>query len=162
MLQWSISSIYLYFRLEFALGPSARVRCHLDRSRSPILSMIVALVSPTAYARSLQSLVVGQRSEDTKDDRDASIECDTHERMRYALGNVLEVHGRALDEHANGNHGVEWLAGHGRRNRGRRLTKSGGTGSGRIRAEIQPAQQVGGGSTSLHVRSSNDSAECLV
>ena len=127
------------------------MRRHLHRSRSPVLAMIVALVRTTPNTRPLQRLVVRQRGEDAKDDRHARVELDAHERVRHAVADVLEVHRRALDEHADGDHRVERLARHVRH---RDLTRCGrgGAHGWRRRAKGEPAEQVCRGRTSLDDR----------
>lgn len=59
-------------------------------------------------AGALERLVVRQTREHTKDDGRSSVELDAHEAMADSIGNVLKVHGRALDEDANGDDGVEF------------------------------------------------------
>lgn len=52
-------------------------------------------------------LVLSQHGEDTKDDGDTRVQRDTHQALRDTVGDVLEVHRLALDEHADGDYRVE-------------------------------------------------------
>ena len=97
---------------ELAFRPTSRMRCHLNRSRSPILPMVVPLVRAPPDACAFQSLVIGERGKHAEDDGNARVELHAHERVRDGLADVLEVHRRALDEHAYRDHGIEGLMGH--------------------------------------------------
>ena len=70
--------------------------------------MVVALAR-TAHASALQGLFFIEGSEHPEYDGHAGVELHAHERLRDALTDVLEVHGRAFDEHPDRNHGVEGL-----------------------------------------------------
>lgn len=58
---------------------------------------------------SLQSLLFGQASQNTKDDGNTSVETDTHQRVADALTDIFEVHGGTFEKHADGNDGIERL-----------------------------------------------------
>lgn len=74
--------------------------------------MVVTFVSSATNASAFQCLVVRQSSQDTEDNWDSGVERDAHESVRDAFADVLEVHGRTLDEDADGNDSVNRLAGH--------------------------------------------------
>jgi hypothetical protein len=59
-----------------------------------------------------QSLVFRESGENTKDDGDAGIELNAHEAVGDGIGDVLEVHGFAFDQDADGDHRVEGLGWH--------------------------------------------------
>lgn len=84
--------------------PLPPLDAHLNRSEAPILAVVVALAVDTGAGL---GLLVGQDGEHAKDDGDARVELDAHEALAGGLGDVLEVHGLALDEHADGDDGVE-------------------------------------------------------
>lgn len=52
-------------------------------------------------------LVLAEDGEDAEDDGDARVELDAHEAVGDAVGDVLKVHGLALDEDANRDDGVK-------------------------------------------------------
>lgn len=56
-------------------------------------------------------LVVVEDGQDAKDDGDTGVELDAHEAVGDGVGNVLEVHGLALDEDADGDDGVKGSSG---------------------------------------------------
>lgn len=60
-----------------------------------------------ANARAGLCLLVVEHGQDAKDDGDADVELDAHEALGGGVGNVLKVHGLALDEHADGDDGVK-------------------------------------------------------
>ena len=55
----------------------------------------------------LESLLFCQERQQSKDDGDVLVELQLHECMRHGVRDVLEMHGRALDEHSNGYNGIE-------------------------------------------------------
>lgn len=71
--------------------------------------LTVSLVALASDAGALEGLVVVEAREDAEDDGRAAVELDAHERLRHGVADVLEVHRRALDEHADGDDGVERL-----------------------------------------------------
>lgn len=76
--------------------------------------MVVVLVDVLrANAGPLKSLLVGEAGEDAKDDGDPGIESDPHEGVGDRVGDVLEVHGGALDEDADRDEDVVRLRGAG-------------------------------------------------
>ena len=69
------------------------------------------MVMPLAVdARAGLGLILIEDGEDAKDDGDVGVELDAHEAVDGGVGNVLEVHGLALDEHTDGDDGVEGAA----------------------------------------------------
>ena len=60
-----------------------------------------------ANPSALQSLFFRERSEDSKYDWYAGVQLNAHERVRDAFADILEVHGRPLDEDSDCNHRVE-------------------------------------------------------
>ena len=91
---------------EIPFAPPAYPRRHLYGSHAPVLAVVVSLIL-TAHPSALQSLFFREGSEDAKDDRHAGVELHAHERLGNALADVLEVQGRALDEHSDRDHRVE-------------------------------------------------------
>ena len=65
------------------------------------------IVTPTRDARPRLGLLLIQDGQQAEDQRHARVELDAHQAVRDRLGDVLEVHGLALDEHADGDDGVE-------------------------------------------------------
>lgn len=79
-------------------------------SGAPVLPVVVALsltAGATTDAGPREGLVLIQDGQQTEDERHAVVELDAHETMRDGLGNVLEVHGLALDQDADGDEGIE-------------------------------------------------------
>lgn len=89
-----------------ALSPSAALDAELDGGKAPVLAVVVA---GGRQAGAGAGLVVVEDGEDAEDDGDAEVEADAHEPLRHGVGDVLEVHGLALDQHADGDDGVEGL-----------------------------------------------------
>lgn len=74
--------------------------------------MVVALaLSARANTRAGLCLLLSEHGQNAEDDGDADVELDAHEALGDGVGNVLKVHGLALDEHANGNDCVKGPAG---------------------------------------------------
>lgn len=71
------------------------------------------VVAPGGQAGAGLGLAVVEDGEDAEDDGDAEVEADAHEALRHGVGYVLEVHGLALDQDADGDDGVEGLGGGG-------------------------------------------------
>lgn len=69
------------------------------------------IMTPTRNTRSRLCLLLIQHSQQAKNERHARVELDAHQAVRDGLGDVLEVHGLALDEHADGDDGVEGAGG---------------------------------------------------
>lgn len=90
--------------LDLAGGPLPPLDAHLYGGEAPVLSMVVPL---TVDAGACLCLVVGEDGEDAEDDGDAGVELDAHEAVGDGVGDVLKVHGLALDEDADGDDGVE-------------------------------------------------------
>lgn len=65
------------------------------------------IMAPIYDAGPRLGLLVIQDSEDAKDNGHTGVEGDTHQTVGDTLGNVLKVHRLALDQHANGDDGVE-------------------------------------------------------
>lgn len=146
--------MHTMLRGKLALAPPPRMRRHLHRGQTPVLTVVVALVLAAAEAGALERLVVRKGSEYAEDDGNTCIELDAHERVRHALADVLEVHRRAFDEHADSNDRVEWFLRHRdrhgrRRARARRNTTQG--------VEGEPAEQVRRGRAGLDVGAGEDS-----
>ena len=80
----------------------------------------MVVTSRTADAGAGLGLVVVEDGQDAEDDGHAEVEADAHQAMRHGVGDVLEVHGLALDQHADGDDRVEGLLRGGRGGRGRR------------------------------------------
>ena len=59
-----------------------------------------------------QSLVFCEGGENSKDDGNAGIELNAHEAVRDGVGYILEVHGFAFDQNADGDHHIKGLGGH--------------------------------------------------
>lgn len=56
-------------------------------------------------------LFVVEDGQDAKDDGDAGVELNAHQAVGDGVGDVLEVHGLALDEDADGDDGVKGACG---------------------------------------------------
>jgi hypothetical protein len=76
---------------------------HLNGSSSPVLSVVVSIRSETS---SLKSLLLGQTGEHAENDGGLGGDLGLHEALGNGVGNVLKVHGGALDEHADGDDSV--------------------------------------------------------
>lgn len=111
------------------LRPSSPLDAQLDSSEPPVLAVIMAIL---CQARAGLRLQVVEHGEDAEDDGDAEVEADAHEPLRHGVGDVLEVHGFALDQHADGDDGVEGL-----------VVRGGGGGGGEVGG--RGAEEVAGG-----------------
>lgn len=100
------------------------------------------VVAPHEYAGAGEGLVLGEDGEDAEDDGDARVEGDAHEAVGDAVGDVLEVHRLALDQHADGDDGVEGAAGRGGRCQGGQVR-------GRAAQEVAGCAAAGGGGLDL-------------
>lgn len=65
------------------------------------------VVAPAGQPRARLSLLVIEHGQDAEDDRDAEVQTNAHQALGDGVGDVLEVHGLALDQHADGDYGVE-------------------------------------------------------
>lgn len=74
-----------------------------------MMVLTVSLVTLTSNTSPLKRLVIVKTREHTEDDGRASVELDAHEGLADGIADVLKVHRRALDEHADGDDGVEGL-----------------------------------------------------
>jgi hypothetical protein len=134
---------------ELSFAPPSCPRRHLYSSRAPVLAVVVPDLH-AADPRTLQRLFFGEGSEDPKDDRHAGVELHAHERLRDAFRDVLEVHGRAFDEHPDCDHRVERPVQGTREVRAHRRTAVARDGRGRARrADLEPPQQIRRGRTGL-------------
>lgn len=105
-------SILIHVHLcKFARLPAPSLRSHFNRSKAPVLAMVVAPSPPQPSP--LQCLIIVQHSQNSKYDWDSCVQLDTHKRVRHALADVLKVHRSAFDEDTNGDDGIEWPAGDG-------------------------------------------------
>ena len=66
--------------------------------------MVVAVLSETSAGL---SLLVVQHSEYAEYHGDPAVEANAHESLGDCVGDVLEVHGLALDQNADGDHGIK-------------------------------------------------------
>ena len=64
--------------------------------------MVVALILPSTDPRTLQRLVVVEGRQNAKDDWNARVQLNPHQRMGNGVANVLKVHSCTLDEHTDG------------------------------------------------------------
>ena len=71
--------------------------------------MVVPFARRRFDARPLQALLFTQQRQQPKDDRTAGVELHPHEPVGDGVGDVLKVHGAALDQRADGHDGVERL-----------------------------------------------------
>lgn len=72
--------------------------------------------TPLHQASSLQTLLLRQNSQQPKNNRHPTIQLHPHQPVAHRIRNVLKVHRRALDQHADGDDRVEgsfWLRGGG-------------------------------------------------
>ena len=69
------------------------------------------IMPPTPDTRPDERLFLRQHSQQPKHDRHAAVELHAHEAVRHGVGDVLEVHGLAFDQHADGDDGVEGTGG---------------------------------------------------
>jgi len=104
--------------VHLATSPGLPLDTHLDGGETPVLTVVVA---PLFQAGPRPRLLLAQDRQDAEDDGDARVQGDAHQALRHAVSDVLEVHGLALDQHPDGDQGVEGAgrAG-GRRRRQRR------------------------------------------
>ena len=125
---------------EFSFSPPSYSRRHLHRGRAPVLAVVVPFIH-AANTRALQRLIFRERGKDAEYDRHARVELHAHECVRDALADVLEMHGRAFDEHSDRNHRVEWpIVGSRKRGQPRRRACDRRCGAGR--ADAQAPQQI--------------------
>jgi hypothetical protein len=126
---------------EFSFPPPSYSRRHLHRCSAPVLAMVVPCIH-AANSRALQRLVFRERGKDPEYDRHTRVELHAHECMRDALTDVLEMHGRAFDEHPDRDHRVEWPIVRGRKRERsgyrRASDRRGGAGCG----DTQSPQQI--------------------
>lgn len=90
--------------LHLSLSPSGALHAQLDSSEAPVLAMVVAAAREPGAGL---GLLVIEHGQDAEDDGHAEVEADAHEALGDGVGDVLEVHGLALDQHADGDDGVE-------------------------------------------------------
>ena len=102
---WGLPPIV--FLSEFSFPPPSYSGRHLHRSSAPVLTVVVPFIHAT-NSRAFQRLIFRERGKDPKYDGHARVELHAHECVRDALANVLEMHGRALDEYADRDYCVEW------------------------------------------------------
>lgn len=105
----------LYFRRQKPLQnppfrPPPPLNRQLHRRMSPILTMIM-LIRRVSQTCPLQALLLIQQRQHAKNHRHARLQLHPHQPMTDRIGNVLEMHRSTLDQHADGNHGVEWCEG---------------------------------------------------
>lgn len=74
--------------------------------------MVVAAFDDTRAGLGLR---LAEHRQDAEDDGHARVELHAHEALGHGVCDVLEVHGLALDQHADGDEGVEGLRGGGSR-----------------------------------------------
>lgn len=95
--------------LNFAGSPILALDSHLNSSKTPVLTMVMA---SRDEAGPRLRLLLGEHGKDTENDGHARVERHAHQALRHRVGNVLEVHRLALDQHANGDQGVEGACRH--------------------------------------------------
>ncbi|KAI9053454.1 hypothetical protein LZ554_002412 [Drepanopeziza brunnea f. sp. 'monogermtubi'] len=105
------------------------------------------VVTATGHARSRLRLLLVQHGQQSKDQRDASVELDAHQALGDGIGDVLKVHGLALDQDADGDDGVEGARGGGRLALG--VEGEGGQVGGAGAEEVAGAEGGGGGTLDL-------------
>lgn len=104
--------------LQLPLSPSRAFHAQFDSSEAPVLAVVVAAAREP---RARLGLLVIEHGQDAENDGHAEVEADAHQALRDGVRDVLEVHGLALDQHADGDDGVE-----GPRGRGRLVDREGG------------------------------------
>lgn len=87
------------------LSPLLALKTQFHSRTSPVLTMVMHMTIPKPST--LQSLLLRQNSKQAKDNRDTRIKLHTHESLADGVGDVFEVHGCALDEHADGDDRIE-------------------------------------------------------
>lgn len=127
-----------------ALAPAPPLDTHLHGGQAPVLAVVVGAARDAGAGL---GLVLGEDGEDAEDDGDARVELHPHEAVRDRVGDVLEVHGLALDEDADGDEGVEGGV-EGLRAAGRRRAE-GGQVRGAAAQEVAGAGAAGGGGLDL-------------
>ena len=89
------------------LRPIPTLHTQLHRRTPPILTMIVH--PPIAQPSSLQPLLLRQHRQQTEDHGHSRIQLHPHQAVADRIGNIFKVHRGTLDQHANGDDGVECL-----------------------------------------------------
>lgn len=117
--------------LQLSLSPSGAFHAQLDSGETPVLAMVV---TPAREPGARLGLLVSEDGQDAENDGHAEVEADAHQALGDGVGDVLEVHGLALDQHADGDDGVE-----GARGRRGRVGHEGGQVGGRGAEEVAGA-----------------------
>jgi len=115
--------------------PALPLGSHLDGREPPVLAVVVATVDE---ARARHPLLLGQDGQNAKDDGHAGVELHAHQPLRDGVGDVLEVHRLALDQHADGDDGVERARGLRRGGQRRQVCRA-------AREEVAGTQSAGAG-----------------
>lgn len=97
--------------LNLAIRPLLSLDAHLDGCLAPVLAVVVALAVGAAHASTSLGLFLGQDGQDAEYDGHARVELHAHEALGDGIGNVLKVHGLALDEDPDRDDGVEGAGG---------------------------------------------------
>jgi hypothetical protein len=88
------------------------------------------IMTTSRDARSSFRLLLIQHRQESENQRNTSVELYAHETLRDGIGDVFEMHGLALDQHANGDDSIEG---------------AGGSGSGACLVEVEGGQVCGRG-----------------
>jgi hypothetical protein len=131
--------------LNLSLGPSPPLDAQLHGRRGPILAVVVAAVEEAGAGL---GLLVVQHRQHAEDDGDAKIQLRPHQAVRHGVRDVLEVHRLALDEHTDGDYGVE--------------CRRGGGGGGELRQVSRGrAEEVASGGAATQRRGRLDLGGCV-
>lgn len=87
-----------------SVGPFPSLDAHLNSGQSPVLAVVVTLALDTGASL---GLVFGEDGQNTEDDGDASVKLNTHQALAGRLGDVLKMHGLALDENTDSDDGIK-------------------------------------------------------
>lgn len=107
LLKWDMymQELCLISLNELLVVPASLFDTQLNSSGTPVFAVVVHL--SRHQAGPLKSLLFGQQGQETEDDGDVLVELQPHESVRYGVGDVLKVHGAALDQDTNGDDGVK-------------------------------------------------------
>lgn len=98
----------MYISQNLAIRPFPFPDAQFNSGQPPILAMIMPRITLLlTHTRSRLRLLFIQDRQQAKDQGDAGIQLHAHQPVRDSLGDVLEVHGLALDEDADGDQGIE-------------------------------------------------------
>ncbi|QFZ29567.1 hypothetical protein EJF18_60077 [Clavispora lusitaniae] len=100
-----VATIYSYIISRCFCRLSSELHRHFHSSSTPVLSMVVHL----AFNKTSSGFgsFVSKTGQNTKDHRDSELKVEFHQLVGDGVADVLKVHGGALDQNTNGDHGIK-------------------------------------------------------